>query len=397
MTIRRASILALLAVVSSIAFAQTKQPLNPITVDCNSGQSLNSTLAKLNKQGPNTVSVSGTCSEYVQVIGFENLTLKGLPGATLTQPTTGPGNLANGVLYIQSSRSVTVDGFSVQASLVNQVTGAILIGHGSSDIRLRNSIVQGGTYGIFVFEHSQVSIAYVTSQDPAYGSLGVYDFSDVHVERSELKNSSGALWHVGMDIGASSVSVYDTRISNMQQGITAHAGSSVAIAPFDAYYPSGGSTDVTIENSAGTSYNGVAIDGGGALNIQTAKLVINKPGQSWGGTTGGILLSDGANLISYAPNNLVITGSYGQGIVAVNNSHATLAGATVTNSLHGGLVVANLSTIDVEGSTNGTLVSGNSVDLFCDSASWVTGTANISGSPTAQCANLLATETVTLP
>jgi hypothetical protein len=395
---KKSGVLTLLFFVTFVA-AQNPTSSSPVTVDCAKGQSLNYALARLDKHTPHVVSVTGTCIEYVQVIGFDNLTLKGLPGATLQQPTTGPGDLASGLLYIQSSRSVTVDGFNIQANLVNLVTGAIMIGHGCNDIRLRNSVVQGGSYGIFVFENSQVSIAYVTVQDPGYATLGVYDSSDVHVEHSDFADSTGAYWHVGMDVGDSSVSMYATNISNMQVGITAHQGAVINVAPFNAYYPIVGSTDVTIQNSAGTNFNGVSIDGGGSLNLATAKLVINKPGQSWGGTTGGILLSDGSTLNSLGNNNLVITSSNGQGIVVANDSHATLSGATITNGLHGGLVVANQSTIDVSGAfgSSPTLVSGISVDLFCDSASWVTGSVNLVGIPSSQCTNLLAAETVNFP
>jgi hypothetical protein len=43
------------------------------------------------------------------------------------------------------------------------------------------------------------------------------------------------------------------------------------------------------------------------------------------------------------------------------------------------------------------LVGGNSVDLFCDPGSTITGSVNLSGVPTAQCTNLLSGETVALP
>ncbi len=139
----------------------------------------------------------------------------------------------------------------------------------------------------------------------------------------------------------------------------------------------------------------MTIDTGGSLNVASARLVINKPGQSWGGTTGGVLISDGAAMTANT-GSLVITGSNGQGVTALNNSHATVTGATVTGGSHGGLVVANLSSIDVSVGTL-TLVSGNSVDLFCDAGSTITGSANLSGVPTSQCTNLLVGETVTLP
>jgi hypothetical protein len=386
--------LGLLLLAISVASAQTATQSTPITVDCNKGQSLNITLAALNKNTSYTVTVSGTCTEYVQVFGFENLTLTGLPGATLLQPPTGAGNLFNSLLLIESSRSVTVHGFSIQADTVTVPT--IGIGHGSSDIRLRNLTVVGGTEGILVFEHSQVSVAYVTGQDPGYAPLGIYDYSDVHVERSSFQNTTGALWHAGIDLGASHVTIYGTTISNMQVGMNAANGSVIDVQTYDTYYAFGGPTDVTIASPAGTNYDGVNVDSGSSLNILGAKLVINRPGQTGGGTTAGLLISDGSNL-NAANGNLSITGSHGQGIMVLNNSHATVGVVTVSGGSHGGLVAANSSSIDVSGASGLSTVGGNSVDLFCDAGSWITGSANVSGVPTIQCTNLLATETVALP
>ena len=110
---------AILVVLTAVACAAVAQiPTPSITVDCDRGQSLNDALSKLNKQTPTTVSVNGTCTEFVQVIGFENLTLKGLAGAKLLQPITGAGNVLNSLLFIESSRSVTVSGFSIQADTI---------------------------------------------------------------------------------------------------------------------------------------------------------------------------------------------------------------------------------------------------------------------------------------
>ena len=388
-------ILVLLFLVASVAMAETSTAPIPVTVDCSSGQSLNRTLSKLDKHVPFTVSVNGTCTEYVQIIGFENLTLKGLPGAMLLQPATGAGNLFNSLLLIESSRSITIEGFGIQADTTT--VAGIGIGHGSSDVRLRSLNIQGGTEGIDIFENSQVSIAHVTGRDPAYTPLGIYDSSDVHVEHCLFENSSGALWHAGIDLGASHITLFDTSIKNMQVGISAYAGSIVDVQVYDTYTPFGGPSDVTIQSPAGTNFNGVSLTGA-SLNIFGAKLVINSPGQSWGGTTGGVVVSDGSTLDA-SNSNLVITGSHGQGIAVLNNSHATLVGATVTGGSHGGLVVDNLSSVDVNGGNTGTtqsLIGGNSVDLFCDSGSMITGSANLAGVPTAQCNNLLSTE-ATLP
>jgi len=380
-------ILILLVSVASIAVAET--PTQSITVDCNKGQSLNNTLATLNKQGPNTVLVSGTCTEYVQVVGFENLTLQGLAGATLLQPTTRTNNQL-GLLF----RSVTLDGLSIQTDTVTVST--IAIGHGSNDIRLRHLNLQGGTSGVTIFEQSQVSIAYVTAQDPGFAALGVYDMSDVHVERSLFQSTTGTSYQVGLFVGASHITMYGTNINNMQVGIEAYAGSIIDMLVFTGYYSTGGPTAVVISNAGGTNYNGVTIDEGGSLNVSGTKLLINKPGQTYGGTSGGVLISDGSSMTA-SNGDLVITGSNGQGVMLLNNSHATLSGATITGGSHGGLVATNLSSIDVSAGTTLTLVGGNNVDLFCDPGSTITGSVNLSGVPTARCANLLSGETVALP
>jgi len=70
----------------------------------------------------------------------------------------------------------------------------------------------------------------------------------------------------------------------------------------------------------------------------------------------------------------------------------------ITGSNHGGLVVANLSTIAVGTGTNSfTQVSGNGTDLFCDSKSVITGGSAIAGASTDNCGNLLPSDTESIP
>ena len=109
-------ILMSLMLVASIAAADTSASSIPVSVDCSKGQSLNGTLSKLDKHTPFTVSVNGTCTEYVHVVGFTNLTLKGLPGATLVQPTSGARPF-DSVLFRQGMNlSPQADGLDVTKS-----------------------------------------------------------------------------------------------------------------------------------------------------------------------------------------------------------------------------------------------------------------------------------------
>jgi hypothetical protein len=185
-----------------------------------------------------------------------------------------------------------------------------------------------------------------------------------------------------------------TAIRNMQHGIDISRSGSVDIQSFNSYFPISTPTDVVIESPAGTNFDGVSVGSGSLLNLGDTKLRITNPGQPWGGNTAGVFVSDGGTLSAGA--NLVISGSQGQGVFVTNNSHASLAGSSITGSGHG-LVVANLSTVAVAGSNPLTQISGNGTDLFCDSRSLITGGANVANATSVQCGNLLAGDNVPLP
>jgi hypothetical protein len=368
---------------------------DPVVVNCDQGQSLNSTLSRLNKHYPATVLVKGTCTEFVQINGFEGLTLKGLPGATLQQPSTNPGNgLIIHVLLIEASRSIMIDGFAIHSGA--SALGDIGIGRNSIDVQLRNLTVDGASvFGIFVFESSQVSLAHVTARNPGFATVGVVDISDVHIESCLFENSTGAPWHAGLSVGSGHVTMQNTTIRNMQVGIDIGAMGSIDIQSFNSYFPVSTPNDVVIESPTGTNFYGVSVRDGSLLHLGDTKLRITNPGQPWGGNTAGVFVSDGGRLSAGA--NLVISGSQGHGVFVSNNSHASLAGSSITGSAHGGLVAANLSTISVAASNPLTLVGGNKTDLFCDSKSVITGSANLAGVPSVSCGNLLTGDTEPLP
>ena len=378
-------IFALIAVIC----AATIVVASPIVVNCDQGQSLNRTLSMLNKDVPATVVVKGTCTEYVRLSGFEGLTLKGLPGANLRQPSTDTGTgLDIFVLSIEASRRVTVDGIDVHSR--SSATAGIGIGRGSSDVRLRNLTVDGsGMFGVNVYETSEASLAKVTARDPGYCTVGVFGTSHVHIEDSLLENSTGAEWHTGLQVGPGDVNIHGTTIRNMTVGLFV-TGGSVSINEDTSYYPLGGGVkDLTIENPAGSNWFGVWILNGGLVNVGNANLRITKAGQSWGYFTGAVSVSGGSTLKAdnNLGGNLVVSGSQGQGVFVSDNSHASLNGASITGSGHGGLVALNLSTIAVAGDV-GNVISGNAVDLFCDSKSLISGRTNVAYA-SAQCANLL--------
>src|SRR5713101_7520025 len=103
---------ALAALLFSATSAFADQNRN---VNCSTGQSLSLALSTIYKLIPATVTVQGTCTEFVLVEGFHDLTLTGAPGATIQQPSAQPPASPGFVLSIKASRSVTVSGLSLRS------------------------------------------------------------------------------------------------------------------------------------------------------------------------------------------------------------------------------------------------------------------------------------------
>lgn len=378
----------------STAFAQNGPT---IPVDCDKGQSLNSTLSRLNRKMPTTILVLGTCTEYVTIDGLENLTLKGQPGAALQQPATNPQSNSY-VLNITGSRNITVYGLAVHTL---PIFSGIGISEGSRQVLLQDVDVDGSwsSFGVTVYEESQVWLVNVSVNTSGFAAISAFDKSDVHMAGGLLASPSGGGYHVGLFFGSAHVTLQGTTIRDMQQGISVGSSGSVDILNWDHGADQRGviepvAVDVTIANPSGTNSNGVIVSDGSSLNVGNARLLISNAGQPWGGNTGAVFVTNGSTLD--AGSNVVVSNSQGQGVIVTNNSHATLAGSSITGSLHGGLVVANLSTID-NASGSFTAVSGNATDLFCDSNSFITGTANLTGVSTVNCGNQLPNNTVPLP
>ncbi len=359
------------------------------TVDCDAGQSLNRTLAKMDKFTPATLTVKGTCTEYVLIEGFNGLTLIGVQGANLQQPATNPQSNSY-VLSIRASRSVTVSGLAVHS--LPTIFSSIGIGGGSNDVRLQN-VTTDGSWGVVVYEASQVWLVNVTVNiTSGYAAVSAFDESDVHIVDGLLQRPANGAFNAGLLVGSGHVTVQGMTIRDMQQSININGSGSVDLVNFD---PAAAGIDVIIDNPSGTNFNGAIVSDGSSLNLGSAKLRITNAGQPWGGDTGAVFITNGSTLGAGA--NLIVSGGQGQGVIVSNNSHAELAGSSITGVAHGGLVVVNLSTAGVDFSNPLTVIGGNGTDLFCDSKSQIAGGLNIANATVVQCNNLLPSKYENLP
>lgn len=364
-------------VVALVIFCAATASAAPLVVDCDRGDSLNRTLDRLSRRStelPFTVWVKGTCIEYVQVRGFDGLRLTGLPGAALSRPSAGPHPVFQGVLTIAASRSVTIDRFSIHTEGANAIT----VRGGSSDVRLRNIVADGL---LMVNEGSQASLAAITVRDPVtWAAVTVYDMSDVFLEDCLLENTT-VNPYVGVDVSRAKLTMHGTVIRGFRTGMSIGVGGHIDVFDFDNFIPKGGPTEVLIDSPAGTNYVGCDVNGGrlavgGPLRISNA----GQQGWHW---TAGVRVHNGGSLVAGA--DLDISGSSGQGILVEGSSVASLGASTITGGLRGGLVVVNQSTVVLDGTT----LSGNAADVFCDSRSLITGGASIVGAANIQCSQLL--------
>lgn len=374
--------LTLLALAANVAAAD-------VVVYCDRGQSLNQVLSFLPRNLPITVSVNGTCTEYVGISGFEGLTLKTTSGAVLRQPASVPSVLT-GVLTIAASRSVTVEGLTIVATATDGSVPGVWVHDGSTHLRFRKMNVVGTGPGIYVSDTSEVSMVDLTVRAQGWAAIGVWH-SKASVEDSLLENPTDN-YQNGINVGQNGVLlIHGTAIRHMWEGISALDGGVVNVQDVNDEVPSGGPSEVVIDNPPSIHLWGLGVRNGGKVTL-AAKLRILNPGASWGGDTGGVEL-DGTSSIA-GGRYLEIQNSIGQGVLVMNNSHASLAGAQISGSLHNAVAAVNHSTVDLGDAhanpPTPTTITGSGVnDLYCDGTSLITGTANAPGATRTSCGAVL--------
>ena len=168
---QRARILALFLVVTIGAASQYAHAAN-LNINCDKQGSIRRALrllATTNPQGPNTISVSGTCRGNFVIQSMDRLTLITKKGASITDDSNG----ALAVVDIEDSQRVTLQGFTViggaqgiQCSTASlcYLTGNTLQGPGRFGVNvirgsrafLASNVMQEWGRGAFINEGSQV-------------------------------------------------------------------------------------------------------------------------------------------------------------------------------------------------------------------------------------------------
>jgi len=159
------------------------------------------------------------------VDGFNNLTLRGIHGASIQQPATNPPASPFYVMSVKASHSVTLLGFTVPS--LPSAFSAIGVGKSSTDVLLEN-IKTNGSWGIVIYGASQVWLVNVNVNITAgFAAVSAFDKSDVHIVGGLLHRAAHSAYHAGLLVGSGHVTVQGMIIRDLQVGINIGSSGSV--------------------------------------------------------------------------------------------------------------------------------------------------------------------------
>jgi hypothetical protein len=282
---REISLFALFLLVTISAASQYILAAN-LRVNCETKETIRKAvklLAATNPQGPNTISVSGSCRENILIHGMDHLTLITKKGASITDRSNG--TLA--VVDIEDSRSVTLQGFTIN----------------------------GGGGGVLC---NATSVCYLTGntiQDVAGTGVGVFADSHAVLESNLIQNNGGR--GASVNDRSQMASSNDVFQGNGGQGVAVISG-----AHFGSFNSSFHNNLVGVEAFLNST---VRLNGG----TISGNVCAPSPSPFCGY---GVVLLGGAQA-SFA--NMTITTNGGNGIHLEDGSFAVFFGSTVTDNLGG--------------------------------------------------------------
>lgn len=261
-----------LVMIFAMAFCAYAQAAN-VKVNCNTTGALstiNGALKLLDPQGPNTLTVSGSCHENVVIQSFDRLTLQAAPGASINDASNGTGE----VITILDSQRITIQGFTINGGsesiiclshslcrlIGNTIQGSA--GDSVSISRARaefngNVIQNNPGRGLTIREAGEAFTNGDTIQGNGLAGVEVLEGSFLFANATIVQNNGGA----GMRIADhSTMRSIDNRVTgNVGSGIRLDGGSEVRFI---------GTTGNLVTGNGG---NGVSINDLSFANFETPR------------------------------------------------------------------------------------------------------------------------------
>ena len=268
---QKARVFAFLLLVAIGAASQYAEAAH-LSVNCDKHESISRVLrllAKTNPQGPNKITVSGSCDENLVIQSMDRLTLITEKGASITD--SSGGSLA--VVGIEDSHSATVQGFTINGggggltcgsasvcyltgnTIQDGVGNGVFVSGGSNAFLESNVIQNNGGRGSIVSGGSQMSSINDVFQGNTAQGADVGSGSYFQTSNSNFLNNG-----VGLRVGTSTVQLGGGTISgNLGDGMILLGNASVAF--FGPTITGNGGVGVHLEDGAFAGFVAANITG----------------------------------------------------------------------------------------------------------------------------------------
>lgn len=326
-----------------------------VSVNCDSGGSINSALSGLDLEGPNSITVTGTCHESVAIVDRERLTIQAPRGQTATI-VSDPLDIA---IFVFRSRSIF----------------------------LRRLVLTGGSEGMAI-QRSEVQINGSTIQNNSDVGVDVFQLSSLQFAGNVVQNNGdGIIVSQNSRLGAGGGDV--TIQNNVGSGIVLANGAFANI--FGHTIQNNGGFGVIAFHNSSFNLFGNTIVGNGSTGVRVSETshgemgdnTIRNNGAADPSSPGGVMLSEGGEAFIDGGND--ISNNTGPGVLVF--THATLSsegGNTINNNTAEGVLLRRQSVGQFFAADT---ISGNGgANLACDATSLAAGT--LTGLTNFRCMNI---------
>ena len=249
---QNAKFFAFFLLVAVGAASQCAQAAN-LSVNCDKRESISKVLlllAKASPQGPNRITVSGSCEENLVIQSMDRLTLITKNGGSLTDRSGG----TLPVVDIEDSQRVTLQGFTINGGDRGIVCNT------ASLCRLTGNTIQGpGHFGVNVLRSSRAFLESNLIQNWGRGSF-ISDGAQVFSNNDIFQGNSGSAIVV---LGANFESVNST-FNNNGDGIEAGGG---GLSLTGGTINGNSGIGVRLLGNASAGFQGPTITGNGGVGV----------------------------------------------------------------------------------------------------------------------------------
>ena len=373
------------------------------TVGCPGGTpgmhpSITAALATLDNEGPHVITVTGTCTEFVNINQRNRLTIEAPAGqlAEIVAPVPGTVIRVAGSQNITLRRLVARDGG----------TGIIVTGGSSVQMQAVQSLNNQGL-GVRVDQNSFATLVGIVT--PAQPVVVSGNAAGISVDGSVFQLAGPSLVEnntdgVGLAVTGGRLQVVGVQADNLIRNNAQGVSLTGTVANFNGQttIQNNGAVGMSINSSFAAFSAGEAppgtprvttIEGHTALGINIAASgsvsffgpnVIRNNGSATPDDpqfNGGIRVGTVSRI--QFNGGAIITGNTGHGVYSDFNGAISVADATITNNTGSGVSVTRSS---VGGFEAGNTFSGNGANVSCDDTSLVFG--ELAGVPAVQCKNV---------